>query len=90
MIFLSFMKQIRAQYTEDASSHQPESVDVDNFHVNGEASPCVYFIRGSCNRGSTCSFTHSFQAKKPQCKFFFSLQVIGLFEFVFFMMLSLL
>ncbi|KAK7344430.1 hypothetical protein VNO77_14013 [Canavalia gladiata] len=68
-MFAAIIKETRAQYTEDASSHQ-----LEDFDVNGKSSPCVYFIQGSCNRGSKCSFSHSFQAKKPQCKFFFSLQ----------------
>ncbi|KAJ1402353.1 Zinc finger, CCCH-type [Sesbania bispinosa] len=72
-VFAAIIKETRALYQEDASSHQPQRVNVDNFHVNGEAS-CVYFIQGSCNRGSNCLFSHSFQAKRPQCKFFFSLQ----------------
>lgn len=87
-VFLSCMKQLRAQYPEDASSHQPDGVDFDNFHVNGET--CVYFIRGSCNRGNYCPFSHSLQAKRPQCKFFLSLQVICLFELDFIIFLPLL
>ncbi|KAK7277740.1 hypothetical protein RJT34_22755 [Clitoria ternatea] len=74
-MFAAIIKEIRGQYPEDASSHQREGGDIDNFHVsNREASPCVYFIRGCCTRGSKCIFSHSFQAKRPQCKFFFSLQ----------------
>ncbi|KAK7270196.1 hypothetical protein RIF29_23165 [Crotalaria pallida] len=73
-MFTAIIKEIRAQYTEDASNHQPENVDLDNCHVNGEASPCIFFIRGCCNRGSECLYSHSLQAKRPQCKFFFSLQ----------------
>ncbi|XP_057424207.1 DExH-box ATP-dependent RNA helicase DExH8 [Lotus japonicus] len=66
------IKELRVQYPDDASSHQPDGVDFDNFHVNEET--CVYFIRGSCNRGNYCPFSHSLQAKRPQCKFFLSLQ----------------
>lgn len=72
--FAAIVKETRAQYQDGASSHQTEDADVDNFHVNGEVSPCVYFLRGSCSRGSSCSFSHSVQAKRPQCKFLLSLQ----------------
>lgn len=40
-----------------------------------EASLCKYFLSGMCNRGPHCSFSHSLQAMKPTCKFFFTLQV---------------
>lgn len=43
--------------------------------VNHEASLCVYFVNGSCNRGSECLFSHSLQSKRSTCKFFLSLQV---------------
>ncbi|XP_027366961.1 DExH-box ATP-dependent RNA helicase DExH8 [Abrus precatorius] len=72
-MFSAIIKETRAQYAEDALSHQLDGVGFDNFDVIGKNPPCVYFIQGSCNRGSNCLFSHSF-AKKPQCKFFFSLQ----------------
>lgn len=40
-----------------------------------EAALCRYFLSGNCNRGEQCIFSHSLQAKKATCKFFFSLQV---------------
>ncbi|KAJ7977567.1 putative ATP-dependent RNA helicase [Quillaja saponaria] len=67
------IKEIRVLYAEDTSGHHHGSVD-DNTHVNGQASVCVFFMKGFCNRGSQCLFSHSVQAKRPQCKFFFSLQ----------------
>ncbi|XP_058762358.1 DExH-box ATP-dependent RNA helicase DExH8-like [Vicia villosa] len=73
-MFAVIVKETRAQYPDDSSRHLPEDANDGNFHVNGEVSPCVYFIRGFCSRGSSCSFLHTFQAKRPQCKFFFSLQ----------------
>lgn len=73
-MFAAIVKETRAQYPDDSSSHPPEDADVGNFHVYGEVSPCVYFMRGSCSRGNSCSFSHTLQAKRPQCKFFFSLQ----------------
>lgn len=72
--FATIIKEIRAQYAEDASGHQQENVDVDDYSVNAQAPLCVFFINGSCSRGSSCLFSHSLQAKRPQCKFFFSLQ----------------
>lgn len=74
-ISYSCIKQIRAQYAEDASGNQQEYAHVDQYNVNGQAPLCVYFLRGSCSRGNDCLFSHSLQAKRPQCKFFFSLQV---------------
>ncbi|KAI4301411.1 hypothetical protein L6164_034693 [Bauhinia variegata] len=69
--FIAVIKEIRALY---ASVHQPESVDFDGFHVDGERPLCRFFINGYCSRGSNCLFSHSLQAKRPQCKFFFSLE----------------
>lgn len=68
----SLIKEIRVQYVEDVSGSQGEAVN--GSQTPGEAPLCVYFINGSCNRGSGCPFSHSLQAKRPACKFFFSLQ----------------
>lgn len=43
--------------------------------VIDERDLCKFFASGLCVRGSECNFSHSLQAKKPMCKFFFSLQV---------------
>ncbi|WRX10709.1 Helicase [Theobroma cacao] len=68
------IKEIRVQYAGDISgNHQAIIGDYDS-HVNGGTPLCVYFVNGHCNRGSLCGFSHSLQAKKPACKFFFSLQ----------------
>lgn len=69
------MKQMRTQVTEDASEERHRFLDDDRRHVAGGASMCKFFINGLCNRGSQCLFSHSLQAKRPVCKFFFSLQV---------------
>ncbi|XP_008235089.1 PREDICTED: DExH-box ATP-dependent RNA helicase DExH8 [Prunus mume] len=69
----TIIKQIRVQHTEDLSSNQDLDVD-DGYHVNGEASICIYFVNGSCNKGSQCLFSHSLKAKRPPCKFFYSAQ----------------
>ncbi|KAF2315012.1 hypothetical protein GH714_037553 [Hevea brasiliensis] len=68
-------KNMRVQLTENVSDNHASYVDGDASGVNGEAPLCVYFINGSCNKGSRCLFSHSRQAKVPTCKYFFSLQV---------------
>lgn len=68
----SLIKEIRVQYVEDVSGNQDKAVN--GSQTPGEAPLCVYFINGSCNRGSGCPFSHSLQAKRPACKFFYSLQ----------------
>ncbi|CAK9175327.1 unnamed protein product [Ilex paraguariensis] len=68
------IKEMRIQHTEDTSGKQHKFVNDDDLHANGEASICRYFVNGSCNRGSNCLFSHSLQAKRPVCKFFFSFQ----------------
>lgn len=47
-----------------------------NVEAAGDASLCRFFVNGLCNRGSQCLYSHSIHAKRPPCKFFFSLQVI--------------
>lgn len=66
-------QQIRVQCAGDTSSNYPAIIN--DYDINGGAPQCVYFVNGCCNRGSLCRFSHSLQAKKPACKFFFSLQV---------------
>ncbi|KAK3407422.1 hypothetical protein EUGRSUZ_K03477 [Eucalyptus grandis] len=68
------VKEIRALYSGVAHGDQPKGSTESGFSVNNEGELCVYFLKGSCNRGSNCSFSHSYQAKQPMCKFFFSLQ----------------
>ncbi|GAU43768.1 hypothetical protein TSUD_36620, partial [Trifolium subterraneum] len=72
--FAVTVKETRAQLPDGSSGQASEDADYGNFRVNSDISPCVYFMRGSCQRGNSCSFSHTFQAKRPQCKFFFSLQ----------------
>ncbi|KAF3436447.1 hypothetical protein FNV43_RR23539 [Rhamnella rubrinervis] len=67
----TIIKEIKVQCTEDVAGNQ--YIDYGSY-VNGEASLCVYFLQGSCNRGSQCLFSHSLQSNRPACKFFYSLQ----------------
>ncbi|KAK1316402.1 Zinc finger CCCH domain-containing protein 4 [Acorus calamus] len=68
------IKKTRVQYTEGMSWN--EAYDLDNGIIFGtnEVSLCKFFIRGLCNRGDQCAFSHSLQAKRPVCKFFFTYQ----------------
>ncbi|KAJ4828991.1 hypothetical protein Tsubulata_031721 [Turnera subulata] len=70
--FSDIIKEVRVQYA--GGTHNQLDSGTDGGHVNGEASVCVYFVKGFCNRGSQCLYSHSLQAKRPSCKFFFSLQ----------------
>ncbi|KAJ9547681.1 hypothetical protein OSB04_020224 [Centaurea solstitialis] len=66
----SSIKEIRMRYLEDVSGNQP----IVNTYDATEASVCVYFLKGTCNKGSECVYSHSSDARKPVCKFFLSLQ----------------
>ncbi|KAF5190731.1 Atp-dependent rna helicase protein [Thalictrum thalictroides] len=70
----SIIKEIRIQYTEDTAASEQNIVDNSSSHVTNGVSLCRFFINGSCNKGSDCYFSHSLQAKRPVCKFFFSYQ----------------
>ncbi|KAL6505026.1 hypothetical protein OROGR_024843 [Orobanche gracilis] len=73
-MFASIAKEMRIQLTGDVSREQNTSTYNNGHQVLGGAALCRYFVSGLCNRGSRCSFSHSLQAKKTVCKFFFSLQ----------------
>ncbi|KAI6674613.1 hypothetical protein NL676_002519 [Syzygium grande] len=68
------VKEIKAHYFGLAPGDQPQSSSESRFSVNKCGKLCRHFLKGSCNRGSNCSFSHSFQAKRPMCRFFSSLQ----------------
>ena len=65
------VKQMRRRYLEDESGSQ----QIANTYDATEPSVCVYFLNGTCNKGSECVYSHSLDARKPVCKFFLSLQV---------------
>ncbi|KAL5713084.1 RNA helicase [Ranunculus cassubicifolius] len=67
----AIIKEIRIQYTEDTSSAEQNTVD-NKLSYLGTTELCRFFVSGSCNKGSECSFSHSLQAKRPVCKFFLS------------------
>ncbi|KAL3531465.1 hypothetical protein ACH5RR_010787 [Cinchona calisaya] len=68
------VKEMRVMHSEDVSGdHNKAAVDRD-CHAVMETSVCKFFINGLCNRGSECLYSHSLQAKRPLCKFVFSLQ----------------
>ncbi|XP_076888614.1 DExH-box ATP-dependent RNA helicase DExH8-like [Bidens hawaiensis] len=68
----SSIKEIRMCYLDDSIGKQQIQ---NSFSYNGpEASICKFFINGTCNKGGLCLYSHSFEAKRPVCKFFLSLQ----------------
>ncbi|KAL3717612.1 hypothetical protein ACJRO7_009105 [Eucalyptus globulus] len=68
------VKEIKVHYFGLAPSDQRQSSSESRLSVDKWGKLCRHFLKGSCNRGSNCSFSHSFQAKKPTCKFFISLK----------------
>ncbi|XP_043710636.1 DExH-box ATP-dependent RNA helicase DExH8 [Telopea speciosissima] len=68
------IKEIRVNHSEDTSVDMFKHLDDVGSSVISQASLCKFFINGSCNKGSQCSFSHSLQAKRPTCKFFLSFQ----------------
>lgn len=67
------VKEMRSQSSTDVSGND-DMLAYGNGGSTREASLCKYFVSGLCNRGPHCSFSHSLQAKRSTCKFFFSLQ----------------
>lgn len=71
----NIVKEIRSiQFMEEMSNDQLNLEKYDAHPQFEEAALCRYFLSGKCNRGDQCIFSHSLQAKKATCKFFFSLQ----------------
>ncbi|GKU86845.1 hypothetical protein SLEP1_g1320 [Rubroshorea leprosula] len=68
------VKEIRTQYAEGISSNGNTILGNDDSFDNGGAPQCVFFVKGCCNMGSECRFSHCLEAKRPACKFFFTLQ----------------
>ncbi|XP_071718956.1 DExH-box ATP-dependent RNA helicase DExH8-like [Rutidosis leptorrhynchoides] len=67
--FTNSIKEIRVCYMEyDKSGNQ----QIPNSYSDVEI--CRFFVSGTCNKGSECSYSHSFDAKRPVCKFFFSMK----------------
>ncbi|XAR61337.1 RNA helicase [Bertholletia excelsa] len=73
-ILATIVKEIRIKYTEDKSGNEQNYVNGHGPFDPWEASLCKFFVKGLCNRGNQCAFSHSLQAKRPTCKFFLSLQ----------------
>lgn len=69
--FATSIKETMIQYTQDISGQRDS---VNGGDSDDAVEQCIYFASGSCNKGSECHFSHSFQAKRPACKFFFSLK----------------
>ncbi|GAB4829881.1 hypothetical protein Ancab_019527 [Ancistrocladus abbreviatus] len=72
--FAGVIKEARVEHMQDSSDNEYGYTSEEGLHVNEEASSCRFFIRGVCNKGTDCLFSHSLQAKRPVCKFFTSLQ----------------
>lgn len=67
---------MRGMHPQDVSGDHDKNAAGGDCHAVMETSLCKFFMNGLCNRGSQCLYSHSLQAKRPPCKFFFSLQVI--------------
>ncbi|KAL3648028.1 hypothetical protein CASFOL_008996 [Castilleja foliolosa] len=72
--FASIVKEMRTRLTGDVPREQNMYNSYNGHAAFGGTPLCRYFVNGMCNRGSQCPFSHSLEAKRPVCKFFFSLQ----------------
>ncbi|KAI3906785.1 hypothetical protein MKW98_004818 [Papaver atlanticum] len=72
--FATVLKEMRVEHTQDHAENEQKPIIAMVSPNMGERPLCRYFVNGLCNRGSECPFSHSLQAPKPICKFFFSLQ----------------
>lgn len=70
----SIIKEIKVMYVKDSSENELIYANDGGNHNPWEPSLCKFFLKGLCNRGYECTFSHSLQAKPPACKFFLSLQ----------------
>ncbi|XP_028085537.1 DExH-box ATP-dependent RNA helicase DExH8 [Camellia sinensis] len=70
----TIIKEVRVQCTEHISGNEYKYVNGDGPPAPWEPSLCKFFVKGLCNRGNQCSFSHSLQAKRSVCKFFLSLK----------------
>ncbi|XP_047336837.1 DExH-box ATP-dependent RNA helicase DExH8 [Impatiens glandulifera] len=68
------VKEMRSQRAYDISCNGNNHGNYQISEVPGQASLCRYFAKGGCSRGDVCPFSHSFNAQRPTCMFFLSLQ----------------
>ncbi|XP_062088770.1 DExH-box ATP-dependent RNA helicase DExH8 isoform X2 [Humulus lupulus] len=67
--FAAIIKEIKLQGTEDMAGYQ-----ITNSLDNGELPMGLSYVNGAGYWGNQWLFSHSQQATRPPCKFFFSLQ----------------
>ncbi|CAI0469713.1 unnamed protein product [Linum tenue] len=72
--FSNIVKEVRVQSTEEMPTNLSNHANGDSSYTNGMALQCAYFANGYCHRGDQCLFSHSSQARRAPCNFFFSLQ----------------
>ncbi|CAH2057623.1 unnamed protein product [Thlaspi arvense] len=68
----NFIKEIRTQCATSDNGHG--AIEPEDYREGREVPVCVYFLKGVCNRGDQCTFSHTLESTRPACKFFASLQ----------------
>ncbi|XP_057822066.2 DExH-box ATP-dependent RNA helicase DExH8 isoform X2 [Cryptomeria japonica] len=67
----TLIKEIRAQCTQPNSANTEEAYGCQPT----SATPvCKFFVKGMCNRGDNCLFSHSYYAKPEICKKYLTLE----------------
>uniref|UniRef100_A0A2P2J473 RNA helicase n=2 Tax=Rhizophora mucronata TaxID=61149 RepID=A0A2P2J473_RHIMU len=73
-MLLKTVKEIRVQNAGGISGNLSKYPKDGEPFISSENPACVYYARGSCSKGSQCSFSHAPEARRPACRYFFTLQ----------------